>query len=311
MTPTGSRPPGRLERKSGWQELSVSRVLPEGERPTGYALDVVTGGKGNPNGFARDFGHSWIRLVEPTGEVISVGFFPDESTGVDPERIPGRRMPGMLCHPDKYDGLRYPSVTSRIPISQEQHGDLIAHIESLQAGRTTGSLAFCILDHSCVGFCVDIAAHIGVDIDARYDLVEAGLARLPSRLRRKRRPDATDEDWRSSSPAGRLAGPVYDRLFTLAVAISGGTRTLNEQWVADASGAPARQDIVGIEPVLSSWRAVTGPVPVFLHIRPLIRWQRRRAEQEPTDPNPPDGSEHDASHTGSHRQQHVASEQQT
>lgn len=252
--------PGRIDPRSLWTSLAPthalpSHALPAGARPPGHALDVLTCTRTGRPGLIADHGHAWIRLVEPDGRYASVGFFPDESTGVEPDQRPGLRMPGMLLSPDKYDRVGWNERGVRIRLSERGFADLVAWVEEMQAGRLSGSLAFDLVDRSCVGFVVRAAARVGVRVQAatapsRF-LVGDAAAILPRR-------------WRQAG-------------YNAVLAALGGRAVLARQWRPGLDASAELQTVDGIEPLFASWREVLHrPVP-FYHVRPLRDWQARMA----------------------------------
>ncbi len=255
----------------------------------------MTGGKGNPRGFARDFGHAWLRLIDVDGSVCSVGFFPDESGGISPDRRPGLRMPGMLLHPDKYDGLRYPRRTTQILLSPERFDAVRAHLVDLQAGRPRGTLAFGLVDRSCVSFLTEVAAVAGVEIDGTYGLLRAACDQLPDRVRdlvvpRLRASTARRGGSGASRPFGRrLWRFACGTVFNTGLAMLGGRRVESIEWVTRPDRSVAARRVDGLQPLFGRWRDVLGPAVPFFHVRALIDWQERVGPQLVADAEPPQG----------------------
>jgi len=83
-----------------WTSLSPNFFVNENEneRCDSHCLELMSICRGDEPGLTRDHGHAWIRLIEPSGAVYSVGFYPDESTNVEPDEVPGLRMPGHLIN---------------------------------------------------------------------------------------------------------------------------------------------------------------------------------------------------------------------
>jgi len=272
--------PGRIDPRSLWTRLEAGRSLPPDAHPPdtgpldapppGHALDLVTCTRTGVPGLIADHGHAWIRLVQPDGRYCSVGFFPDESTGVEPEQRPGLRMPGMLLSPDKYDRVGWNERSVRIHLTVRQHRELVAWIVALQAGRLAGSLAFDLVDRSCVGFVVRAANRVGVAVAASVPPGRfLGEAVIDAVLRRPRREDPAEPGRR------RLLGRLRQAGYNLVLAALGGRATLPRQWLPDADGTPVLRTIDGIAPLFASWRDVLEkPVP-FYHVRPLRDWQAR------------------------------------
>lgn len=213
--------------------------------------------------------------------------------------MPGLRMPGMLLHPDKYDGLRYPSRATRIPLTAVQFGEIVAYLEGMQAGRADGSLGFGLVDRSCVWFLTEVAARAGVQIDATYDLVQATMDLLPDVLR-CRLPDKARCSPLSGSPIGRAAWRVYDVFFNLGLYWLGGRRVMATQWVRTTDGSVVGRHVRDLNPVFDRPGSILGPAVPFFHVRALIRWQESFRPQDSADPDPPDRRQHDTTEPGGH-----------
>lgn len=216
---------------------------------------------------------------------------------VSSDRMPGLRMPGMLLHPDKYDGLRYPSRATRIPLTPARFAEIVAYLEGLQAGRAEGSLSFGLVDRSCVWFLTEVAARAGVQIDANYDLIQAATDLLPDMLRR-RLPDKVRYSPRSRGPMGRAAWRVYDVCFNLGLYWLGGRRVMDKEWVRTTDGSVAGRHVRNLSPVFDRPGSIFGPAVPFFHVRALIRWQGDFQPQDPADPDPPDRRQHNATEAG-------------
>ena len=255
--------PGRIDQRSLWTTLVATHSLPPDACPPGHALDIMTCTKTGVPGLLADHGHAWIRLVEPGGRYCSVGFFPDDSTGVEPDERPGLRMPGMLLSPDKYDRVGWHERGVRIHLTGPAHAALIAWIEDLQEGRSSGSLAFDLVDRSCVGFVVRAAARVGVAVEAEM---------APSRF-------LIDALLRGRSGANRrgILRGLRQAGYNAVLAVLGGRAALSRQWRTGPQGGPVSGSVSGIEPLFAGWREVLHkPVP-FYHVRPLRDWQGRIA----------------------------------
>ncbi|WP_326538952.1 hypothetical protein [Pseudorhodoferax sp.] len=255
--------PTRIDRRSGWQRLQPERVLPPQERLPVHALELVSAYKGSGRGFWQGFGHAWIRLLSPDGAVRSVGYFPDESMNLAPERQPGLRMPGMLLHPDKYDGQGQDPLITRIALDAPRFDALVDWLERLQAGRQQGSLPFSLIDLNCVWLVVAAAERVGVRVEAQYSVLEALQADGPAFLRPL---------W---AVLGRCATPRR-WAFNLALSCLGGYRVANRQWVVDGQGRRRQWQIDGLQPMFGSVGATLQARVPFLHVRALRLWQLRQ-----------------------------------
>lgn len=242
--------PRRIERRADWTNLDA------GEPGPGCALEILTCTKEDrPAGLVQGHGHAWIRLWRDFDHYVSIGFYPDESTGIDPEDMPGLRMPGMLLVPDKYDRIDWPRKSVRLPLTPARFRAVVAWIEGLQAGRDRGALAFDLVDRNCVGFTVRAARRCGVQVRADQPIL--GFLPLPV-------PDVL-------MAARRL-------VYRLGLALFGGRATLRRQWRGEK---PNVQEITvtGIPPIFADLRAVLRqPVP-FYHVRALQDWQDAQTRQ--------------------------------
>ncbi|MDT3376514.1 hypothetical protein RNI52_04160 [Labrys neptuniae] len=262
---------GPIDERALWTELRPVRWLAEAERPGTPVLEIVSVCKAEVPGLVRDHGHAFIRLVDEEGGIRPIGFFPDESTGVEPDDFPGLRMPGMLLLPDKYDRIAWNPLITRIALSRPAFDGICTRIEQMQRGKGEGELGFDLLDQSCAGFVVRIARLARIRVEAEVRLTDfadgAGVAAGPN--------------WRRH--LGRLLPrPLYRLLFNLALSSHGGFCTVSRQW--DKSGdEPVLRMIRGIQPVFTRWRDLWSRHVPFYHVRALREWQRR-VEREGLEP---------------------------
>ncbi len=170
MSPT----PQKVFPNAQWKQLCATRQLPEEERPLTAVLELVSGSKYANRGAFTGFGHTFIRLISKEGDVYSIGFYPDESTGIVPENTPALTMPGILLNPDKYDLINKHEVQTRFSLTEQQFHKVKQHLEQMQQQMKEGSLQFRLLDRNCVWFATHIAAQIGVEIDAEYSHLTSG-----------------------------------------------------------------------------------------------------------------------------------------
>ncbi|SHM23576.1 hypothetical protein SAMN05444272_2110 [Roseibium suaedae] len=255
---------GRIEQRSNWTSLQME-ARPDIEPPgCGYALEILTGSKSEPLGLSSNHGHAWIRLWQEDGRYASLGFYPDESTGIDPERVPGLRYPGMLLSPDKYDRVGWPGQSTVIPLSRERFEALVAWIEHLQAGRQKGALVFDMVDRNCAGFVVEAAAQAGVKARADQPI----LAFLPA--------------WMHLPPG--LTGwirPVRRLFYRLGLAVFGGFSTVNWYWSRGEGGDLIRCQVSGQKPLFETVRDLFSKKVPFNHVLALQQWQKRQAGTHP------------------------------
>ena len=265
----GGGPPGKLDPRANWTSLAATRMLPQGEWPQTHVLEIVSICKSLPASLVDNHGHAFIRLIDPEGGVRSIGFFPDESTGVEPDENPGLRMPGMLLAPDKYDRIDWNPLVTRFALDAAEFNSVCAALETMQAGRLAGSLAFDILDRSCVGFVVRMAAQAGIAVEAENRL---------------------SDFWFGDSAMGGAVRMAFQTVFpkwlckpffNAGLALRGGLRSFQFQyWVVDGQAGPQCQTIAGLPPVFSGLGALWHTTVPFFHVRALRQWQARQRRRD-------------------------------
>jgi hypothetical protein len=256
--------PVRIDKRSHWTSLTAEYVLPVSERPSFYALDLVTAYKTDKSGFWQDFGHAWIRLITPAGEVMSVGYFPDESTHIVPEKQPGLRFPGVLLHPDKYNSMRFKEKITRIALQEEKFFDLKNWLLRLQNQRVQKCLSFSLVDLNCVWFVVEAARQVGINVRAAYTLREACWGFIRHLLRSKER-KRNQLDPHSST--------VANIVFNFGLAILGGRNIHTSQWIEKNTKERVLIQHSDLQPVFSCWRDILLKPVTFYHVRSLRHWQ--------------------------------------
>jgi hypothetical protein len=267
----------RIFPNASWQHLSPSFFLTEDEQGDSHCLELMSICRGDEPGLTKDHGHAWIRLIEPSGAVYSVGFYPDESTNVEPDEVPGLRMPGMLLSPDKYEkhhqkGWNCRSV--RYPISEACFNKAKSSIETLQMDRLQGSLAFDLCEYNCVNFVINIAAICGVTIRANTSLSQladdiylSGKLQSISAFLSNRLP-------RSLAITIKHAVRNFRSLFfNLALALLGGFSILPVQWGKSSEGDILHLQVEKLEPVFSSCKQILCKRVPFYHVREFRKWQ--------------------------------------
>lgn len=239
-----------------------------------HVLQIVSGQKPSASGGAaaafglwRGFGHAWVRLIPPSGEVYSFGFYPDESAGIVPERAPGLCFPGMILHPDKYDRIATEQLATDIVLAPPAFAALVQHLEGLQQQRRQRAMPFSLTSRNCVHFVAALAAQAGVQVPAAGSLAALCAELGPPPLR---------------PLCARLAGRAEAAqrvLFNQALYLLGGSRVDARQWLYSAAGTPELTQPTGLEPLFgtraSVWRAHR---PIW-HTHLLRRWQQAQAAQ--------------------------------
>jgi hypothetical protein len=263
----GASQPGPIDDRAQWAELRPVRWLDEQDRPSTPVLEIVSICKTDIPGLVVNHGHAFVRLVDTEGGIRPIGFFPDESTAIEPDDFPGLRMPGMLLLPDKYDRISWNPITTRIALSHADFDRICTAIERLQKERSQGTLSFDLLDRSCVGFVVRVArlAHIHVEAEV---LVTDFLGKGTSASRTEPRRILTL----------LIPQSVYRLAFNIALAVHGGFCTFSRQWER-AAGDVSLKPVDGIRPVFSRWRDVWSNHVPFYHVRALREWQRKVERQ--------------------------------
>ncbi|MBD8890589.1 hypothetical protein [Roseibium litorale] len=253
--------PGRIEQRSNWTRLQMEARAGVRAPACGHALEILTCSKLEPPGLSTNHGHAWIRLWRDDGCYASVGFYPDESTGIDPERVPGLRYPGMLLSPDKYDRVGWPGQSTVVPLRSDQYEQLAAWVEGLQAGRRTGALVFDMVDRNCAGFVAEAAALVGVEVKSDQPILGflPGWMHLPGRL----------SSW--LLPLRRL-------IYRLGLGFFGGFSTLDWYWVREEAGV-RRQPVTGQTPLFQGVKDLLFKQVPFNHVRAIQDWQKARAGQ--------------------------------
>ncbi len=258
----GSVTPGKIDVRSIWTRLHPTRSLDTNNYLSKHILEIVSVCKSQVPGLTINHGHAFIRLIDSDGGVRPVGFFPDESTEIEPEKFPGLRMPGMLLLPDKYDRIDWNPMVTSIAVEKDQFDLICSKIEKMQFLRNNGTLSFDLLDLSCVGFVVRVARMAGIDARAEVSLTDFL------------------ENWENTllkrglcSLFKVLPKPAYRLLFNMGLIFQGGLCTFNQQWEIADTGQRRLNSINGIKPVFSSWRDIFSQHVPFYHVRALREWQ--------------------------------------
>jgi hypothetical protein len=262
-------PVGRIDERAAWRRLPVSRALGEGEA-AGPILEIVSICKTEQAGLLTNHGHCFVRLIDGQGGIRSVGFFPDESLGVEPDEHPGLRMPGMYLSPDKYDRIDWNPRRLRVALSVERFDAIVGQIEAWQARSLAEGVEFDLVDRNCVGFVVQVAALAGLSAQAAMPPSDFLIDALPKGVQRMVR-------WLRAASGGwaRAVG------LNLVLAVLGGRRSLRRRRVVFGAGEVVEQDALRITPMFVSWRAVLTRRPRFLHVRALRLWQEDLLRRHP------------------------------
>jgi hypothetical protein len=274
----------KIDKRSRWNTLTAGHVLaPEDQRPQ-HVLQIVSGQKPSAvrgqkpsalgthvTGFGlwRGFGHAWVRLIPPSGEVYSFGFYPDESTGIVPERAPGLCFAGMILHPDKYDRVATEQLATDIVLTPPAFAALVQHLEAMQQQRRQRGIPFSLTSRNCVHFVAALAAQAGVQIPASGTLAALCADLGPAPLRPLCRALA-----RRAEAAQRV-------LFNQALYLLGGARVDAQQWLHSPAGVPELVRPDGLQPLFATRASVWSAHRPIWHTHLLRRWQQARAAEVP------------------------------
>ncbi len=257
----------KIDKRSHWTTLAPGHTLGPADRKPHHVLQIVSGQKPSEKGAAsfglwRGFGHAWIRLMRPTGEVYSLGFYPDESQGIVPERAPGLCFPGVMLHPDKYDRVATEQLATDIALTPAQFDGLVQHLEDLQRRRRQQALPFSLTSRNCVHFVAAIAARVGVQVQASGSLAALCADLGPAPLRPL------------CDVLARRATTLRRAGFNLALYALGGARIADRQWLGSPKGAPESVRVAGLEPLFATRASLWSVDRPIWHTHLLRQWQR-------------------------------------
>jgi hypothetical protein len=282
----------KIDKRSRWTTLTPGHVLAPADRRPQHVLQIVSGQKpsavsgqkpsavserkpsalgSSVTGFGlwRGFGHAWVRLIAPGGEVYSFGFYPDESAGIVPERAPGLCFPGMILHPDKYDRVATEQLATDIVLTPPAFAALVQHLEGLQQQRRQRAMPFSLTSRNCVHFVATLAAKAGVQVTASGSLAALCAELGPAPLRPL------------CALLARRAEAAQRVLFNQALYLFGGSRVNAQQWLPSPTGMPELVQPAGLEPLFATrtsvWRA---QMPIW-HTHLLRRWQQAQDAEVP------------------------------
>ncbi|MFA5249807.1 MAG: hypothetical protein WC371_00120 [Parachlamydiales bacterium] len=152
-----------------WEKLFEFKTLPEGSRPNFYQLDIVSTFPSRKN---IDFkkGHTFIRLIKPTGEVYSVG--------VDLQKydIETHTQKLLLTCPDQKEfapKTKFGLVTASYKLEEDAFNYIVEFIEKEQSeilARNEDAFLYQNLTKNCATFAENI----------RKIAIEKGAQKIPS-----------------------------------------------------------------------------------------------------------------------------------
>lgn len=178
---------------SGWQHLEPIGLLKR--PPNEFRLEVLV--HKPKNGGVKAQGHASLRITTPSGEVFSVGFFPDNKksspTNEDPSSILGEHeeeakiQQGALMSPDRFIFLPESAYETEIVAfdlkGKENFHKVMDYIDQLKGGKETPSnLLFQATHHNCAVFAKEVAdlavkngAVLMTEKPSSYSLKRAGI----------------------------------------------------------------------------------------------------------------------------------------
>ncbi|MGM0440481.1 MAG: hypothetical protein ACQEP8_05150 [Chlamydiota bacterium] len=171
-----------------WKTLEPFKVLPPEQRPSNHILEVVTECPKDKPGLLGY--HAWVRLINPQGEVYSVGyapdvagFFPFEGCDFSKVHLLCETVPGKIMNTDITEWLQPSHQDSRtelpIEITPQQFQQLITYIEKMQ--NTQHDKLFNFVNGNCTAWVANLLGQVGVSVQARSNIHELIL---PSKFSR-------------------------------------------------------------------------------------------------------------------------------
>lgn len=126
----------------------------------GFALEILTYSAKFPP-------HVWVRLINPEGEIVSAGFYPNHFF-LSTREIMSALKPskGKVYSPDFLEIITSPKdwVITRHPINQHQYDDLIAYLKACQESRSYNYQFMSIGGYNCASFVAELAQLIGLQV---------------------------------------------------------------------------------------------------------------------------------------------------
>lgn len=115
-----------------WEKLRPFHQLPEEERPEKHTIRLLTGAKKDLPDIIQDYGHTWIQMIRPNGELYSIGFYAPESFIANPQS-PLKTLPGVFHSPDLYEFLPGRNKEAvQYTTSEQRFEQLLQMVESWQ-----------------------------------------------------------------------------------------------------------------------------------------------------------------------------------
>lgn len=249
VTPSGTVLPA-----SRWEKLRFEQQLEA--HNSQYELQILTFCRRRQAGLNHDHGHAWIRLVKPNGSYSSLGFYPDESMGIEPEKQPGLRFPGVLLQPDKYDQIKKNILQTCIPLSERRFKELTQLIELKQQQAQTTGLNFDLVESNCVEFIESSCRSVGISVESRCRFLSFFCCFSVSQY--------------------IVPAPLGAWFFNLSLLFLGGLSHKPHRWIYHSKGKTALSEQIDISPLFSSvHRALLGQAKLFYHVKSLQAWQRQ------------------------------------
>ncbi len=134
-----------------WDKLRPYMILPEGERPKEYQMEIVTDCyRDNLDDKGLEFeDHSWIRLKTPAGEVYSFGLYPEDILTKSKRNFLATTK-GMLKCPDPNEYLPQVLLSTKTVNIDENFFNQIKNM--VENDKLKDSLEYNIFTYNCTDF---------------------------------------------------------------------------------------------------------------------------------------------------------------
>lgn len=132
----------------------------EEESENDFALEILTYTEKFPP-------HVWVRLVNPEGEIVSAGFYPNSFFLSTMELISALKpSKGKVYSPDFLEIVTTPKewMITHHQITQHQYDDLIAYLKNCQESRSYHYQFMSIGGYNCASFTAELAQLIGLQV---------------------------------------------------------------------------------------------------------------------------------------------------
>ncbi|MGM0440480.1 MAG: hypothetical protein ACQEP8_05145 [Chlamydiota bacterium] len=252
-----------------WQELQPYRILEPAECPETPVLEVVT--ESDPHKAVLAGSHSWIRLIKPSGEVYSVGFFPDQKffplDGVNCGYAKiAETVKAKMVNTDVTEWVpsKKPENRTVLPLSitEDQFDKVFNHIHHMQSSRH--NMLFNFTNKNCTAWVSEILSLVGEDVKPTVKLHEMLLPASINRLLNKvddKTPSLMKWVWQ---PLKWSAFGICNLLFIITC---GGRKGIFNPRTGEK------------ERVFASWKDIFVWKDIY-HPFPLRKWQEQRLSRQ-------------------------------